>query len=56
MVVTGVGDMRNFLDSVLSQQKFEAVDQHYSPRTDRVTDLGQISVTAPCYSSVLLRK
>ena len=31
----------NFLGSVSSQQKFEAMDQHYSPWTDQ------------CYSSML---
>ena len=46
----------NFLGSVSSQQKFEATDQCYSPLTDHVTALGQSSVTAPCYSSVLFRK
>ena len=42
--VKGVG---NFLSSVSSQQKSE---------TDCFIALGQISVTAPCYSSVLFRK
>ena len=42
--VKGVG---NFLSSVSSQQKSE---------TDRFIALGQISVTAPCYSSILFRK
>jgi len=37
----------NFLGSVSSQQKFEVTDQDYSPQTDRVTALRQISVTAP---------
>ena len=39
----------NFLSSVLSQQKFEVTDQRYSPRTDHVTALRQISVTALFY-------
>ena len=39
----------NFLGSVLSQQKFEMSDIS-------VTALGQTSVTAPCYTSVLFRK
>ena len=39
----------NFLDSVLSQEKFEVTDQDYRPRTDCVTALGQISVTAQFY-------
>ena len=34
----------NFLGSVSSQQKFEVIDQRYSPWTDRVTTLGQINV------------
>ena len=51
-----LGEECNFLGSVLSQQKFEVTDQHYSPQTDHVTALGQISVIAPCYSSVLFRK
>ena len=46
----------NFLGSVSLQQKFEMIYQHYSPRIDCVTALGQISVTASCYSSVLFRK
>jgi len=49
--------MCNFLSSVSSQQKFEAmdqhynpqIDQHYSPQIDCVTALGQISVTAQFY-------
>ena len=48
----GVGGVCNFLGCVSSHQKFEVTD----PRTDRVTALGQISVTAPRYSSVLFRK
>ena len=54
--VRHVSGVCNFLGSVSSQQKFEATDQCYSPLTDQVTALGQISVTAPCYSSVLFRK
>ena len=53
---TDVEGVCNFLDSVSSQEKFEATDQGYRPRTDCVTALGQISVTAPCYSSVLFRR
>ena len=37
----GVRGVCNFLGSVSSQQKFEAMDQHYSPWTDQ------------CYSSML---
>ena len=51
--------MCNFLSSVLSQQKFEVTEVqafHSSQLSDSVTALGQISVTAPCYSSVLFRK
>ena len=50
----------NLLGSVLSQQKFE--EQTLKPSachsswTDRVIALRQISVTAPCYSTVLFRK
>ena len=51
-----VGGMCNFIGSVSSQQQFEATDQLYSPQTDLVTALRQISVTALCYSSVLFRK
>ena len=51
-----VGGVCNFLSSVSSQQKFEAMDQHYSPQTNCVTALGQISVTALCNNSVLFRK
>ena len=40
------GGVCNFLSSVSSQQKFEAMDQPYSPWTDCVTTLRQISVTA----------
>ena len=48
-VLPVVGGECNFLGSVLSQQKFEATDQRYRPRTDHVTALGQISVIAPLY-------
>ena len=51
-----VGGVCNFICSVSSQRKFEATDQRYSPQTDLVTALGQISVTALCYSSVLFRQ
>ena len=51
-----VGEVFNFLGSVLSQEKSEASDQHYSPRTTSVTALGWTSVIALCYSSVLFRK
>ena len=51
-----VGRVCNFLDSVSSQEKFEAMDQGYILWTNYVTALGQIGVTAPCYSSVLFRK
>ena len=44
------GEGCNFLGSVSSQQKFEEMGQHYSLRTDRVTALKQISVTALFYS------
>ena len=56
LVFLSVGGVCNFLSSVSSQQKFEEMDQRYSPQTNRVTVLGQISVTAPCYISVLFRK
>ena len=51
----------NLLGSVSSQQKFEATDVKalsMSQLSDRLCyiALGQISVTALCYSSVLLRK
>ena len=67
--VRGVCD---FLGSVSSQQKFEASDVNALDRTcpssqtdcvialcsgtDHVIALGQINVTAPCYSSVLFIK
>ena len=45
MVLTlAVRRVCNFLGSVSSQQKFEVIDQRYSPWTDRVTTLGQINV------------
>ena len=56
LVFLSVGGVCNFLSSVSSQQKFEEMDQRYSPQTNRVTVLGQISVTAPGYISVLFRK
>ena len=49
MVVTGVRGMCNFLGSISSQEKFEAMDQHYSPRTDPCHS----SWTDQCHSSVL---
>ena len=51
-----VGEVCKFLSSVLSQQKIEATDQCYSLGWASITALGQTSVTAPCYSSVLFRK
>jgi len=51
--VDDVKGVCNFLGSVSSQQKFEVTD--VKPPW-HVTALGQISVTAPCYSSVLFRK
>ena len=50
--VTGNGSVRgvcNFPGSVSSQQKFEAMDQHYSSWTDQCHS----SQTDQCYSSVL---
>ena len=41
----------NFLSSVSSQQKFEAMDVK-APGVSQLPD----SVTAPCYSSILFRK
>ena len=55
----------NLLGSVSSQQKFEVTDVKalgVSQLSDTLqysfwlSGLGQISVTAPCYSSVLFRK
>ena len=58
----GVAGVCDFLSSVLSQQKFEATDvkaldvsqlserPYLNSRTDCATALGQISVTALCYS------
>ena len=50
-----------FLGSVSPQQRFEVTDikalgAALRSRTDRVVALRQISVTAPCYSSVLFRR
>ena len=56
LVFLSVGGVCNFLSSVSSQQKFEEMDQRYSLQTNRVTVLGQISVTAPCYTQFYLRK
>ena len=56
LVFLSVRGVCNFFSSVSSQQKFEEMDRRYSPQTNRVTALGQISVTAPCYISVLFRK
>ena len=44
-----VGEVFDFLGSVLSQQKFEAMDQCYSPRTDQCYG----SRMDQCYSSML---
>ena len=44
--------MCNFLGSVSSQQKLEAMDQHYNPRTGQCYS----SRMDQCYSSVLFRK
>ena len=50
----------NFLDSVSSQQKFEAKDQCYNPWMDQCcsprTDQCYSSQMNQCYSSVLFRK
>ena len=49
----------NLLSSVSSQQKFEAMvvkTLDRTQRSDRVSALGQISVTALYYSSLLFRK
>ena len=61
-LVISVSGECNLLCSVSSQQKFEVMDikalgvSQLSDRPDSVIALRQISVTVPCYSSVLFRK
>ena len=58
-VISLVSGEYNLLSSVSFQQKFEAMEVKaldVTQLSDRVIALGQISVTALCYSSLLCRK